>query len=218
MQNSLLWSNKEQVLYKKQPDTSHSSNGTSNWFHFDPWTLTWIASPHPTDTLEIVSAQDALKHLKGKLRSLPVGVIGPQDATAKELSFAESLGTSLAKLGLQLLCGGKSGVMQAVAKGYNEAGKLAIGILPDEDWRLANDFIGIPIATGIGRARNAIIAQACPVLVAIGGGFGTLSEMAYGKQFEHLVLALGETPYVPGVIHCDDIDEVCQLIAEYWLR
>lgn len=218
MENSFLWSIKEQALYKKQPDSSNSSNDTSEWSRFEPWSLTWIACSHPTDTLEIISAQDALKHLKGKLRSLPVGVIGPREATEKELSLAESLGTSIAELGLQLICGGKNGVMQAVAKGYQAAGRIAIGLLPDEDWRLANDFIGIPIATGIGRARNAIIAQACPVLVAVGGGFGTISEMAYGKQFEHLVLGLGETPYVPGVIYCDDLDEVSQLIAEYWLR
>ena len=213
MNTHFIWSIDEQTLYKVG-----QSDSVEKWHCFDPWDLSWSDSTAPTGQLNTVSAHQALLHLKGKLRHLPIGVIGPREASHKELVLAETLGTQLAELGLQLICGGKNGVMEAVAKGYHEAGGVAIGLLPDEDWRLANNYIGIPIATGIGRARNAIIAQACRVLVAIGGGYGTLSEMAYGKQFNNLVLALGSAPQVPDVIYCDSIEQVRELIAAHWLN
>ena len=87
-------------------------------------------------------------------------------------------------------------------------------MLPDEDWRLANDYIAIPIASGIGRARNAILAHACPVLIAVGGGYGTLSEMAFGLQFYQMVLALGDAPQVDGAIYCNEIHQVLDYCAE----
>lgn len=217
MQSNFLWSTSEQRLYKTQLGTVEDSEQLDQWRQFDPWYVSWTETSQPTHDLEAVSALQALLNLKGQLRRLPVGVIGPREASEEELVIAEALGSSLGELGLQLICGGKNGVMQAAAKGYQAVGGVAIGLLPDEDWRLANDFIGIPIATGIGRARNAIIAQACPVLVAVGGGYGTLSEMAYGMQFENLVLAMGAAPQVSGVIYCDSIEQINNLIAKHWL-
>src|SRR5690606_33257175 len=97
--------------------------------------------------------------------------------TDDELRMAERMGAEIARLGLQLLCGGKNGVMEAASKGCLEAGGLPIGLLPDEEWTAANPYVAIPIPSGIGPARNAIIARGCQVLIAIGGGHGTLSEM-----------------------------------------
>lgn len=119
--------------------------------------------------------------------------------------------------GLQLLCGGKSGVMEAACKGCLEAGGLPVGLLPDEDWRQANPYVAIPIATGIGPARNALIARAAQALVAVGGGYGTLSEMAFGLHFGRPVLTLGEAPPVEGAEACADVDDAIGRIARHLL-
>lgn len=81
-------------------------------------------------------------------------------------------------MGLRIVCGGLSGVMGAVAKGAAEAGGVVVGLLPEGDWRDANPYVTIPIATGIGEVGNAIVARAGLRLIAIGGGFGMLSEVA----------------------------------------
>jgi uncharacterized protein (TIGR00725 family) len=90
---------------------------------------------------------------------------------------------------------------------------MPVGLLPDEEWHAANPYVAIPIATGIGPARNAIIARACLVLVAIGGGVGTLSEMAFGLQFNRLVLAMADAPEVNTVERVTDVDGVIARIA-----
>jgi len=95
---------------------------------------------------------------------------------------------------------------------------MAIGLLPDEEWTAANDYVAIPIATGIGPARNAIIARGCQILIAIGGGHGTLSEMALGLHFNRPVLALGNTPPVDGATLCQDAGEALARMAGYILR
>ena len=93
-----------------------------------------------------------------------------------------ALGRGLAGLGVVVLCGGLVGVMTAVSRGAAEAGGTVVGVLPNGDWRTANPWVTIPIATGIGVARNAVIARAALALVAVGGGYGTLSEIAFGLQ------------------------------------
>lgn len=185
---------------------------------FDPWTLAWSAEALPQDILSLTPL-DALQRLAeaGSIRRVPVGVIGPKEATPEELAVAERLGAMIAKHGLQLLCGGKNGVMEAVCKGCLEAGGLPIGLLPDEEWSYANPYVAIPIATGIGPARNAIIARAAQALVAIGGGYGTLSEMAFGLHFNRPVLTLGAVPHVDGAIACADVDEAMSRLARHVL-
>jgi uncharacterized protein (TIGR00725 family) len=186
---------------------------------FDPWNFTWVADhePQPAD-LRDVSAEEALRLHKGRLRRVPIAVIGPREASALEYEAAHALGAALADLGLQLLCGGKNGVMEAAAKGHLEAGGQPIGLLPEGDWRGANAYVSIPIATGIGKARNAIIAQSCPVLIAVGGGYGTMSEISYGLHFNHLVLSLYDAPVIPGVGTCASVDEAITRTAGHLLR
>src|SRR5690606_18071116 len=103
-------------------------------------------------------------------------------------------------------------------KGAFEAGGSPIGLLPDTEWDAANPYVAIPIATGIGQARNALIARACLVLVAVGGGYGTLSEMAFGLHFERLVLTLDKAPPVDGAVACAGVAEVLERIAGRLLR
>ena len=192
---------------------------------FDPSRLLWLdgdadgttdagATDMGTKGADVTPRQ-ALRHLAHHrlLRRVPVGIIGPREATAQQCEIAHALGASMAEHGLQLLCGGKNGVMEAACEGHASRGGLPIGILPDEEWQAANAFVSIPIATGIGPARNAIIARACIALVAVGGGVGTLSEMALGLQFNRLVLAMAGAPPVDGVPELTDIDDVLDRIA-----
>ena len=182
---------------------------------FDPRALTWQDGHAVERGGEAVTASEALLHLAAsrQLRRVPIGIIGPREATQAQLDLAEQMGAALARHGLQLLCGGKNGVMEAACKGHAEAGGMPVGLLPDEEWHAANPYVAIPIATGIGPARNAIIARACLVLVAIGGGVGTLSEMALGLQFNRLVLAMADAPEVNTVERVADVDGVIARIA-----
>lgn len=190
---------------------------------FDAWALRWEATDDPFPgpfpdgpDLDLVAAVAAL-HRAGPVRALPVGVIGPKVASAQEVETAAQLGRRLGEIGLQVLCGGKDGVMEAVCRGNAEAGGRPIGLVPDEDWRAANPFVAIPVATGIGPARNVLIARACFALVAIGGGYGTLSEMAFGKHFDKAVIALGDAPDVPGATRCAGVEEALVHVCRRFL-
>jgi uncharacterized protein (TIGR00725 family) len=186
---------------------------------FDAWALSWRPTGVAADAEPVTSLEALYKiSVNGGMRRVPVGIIGPKIATDDELKLAEYLGGALARLGLQLLCGGKNGVMEAACKGCFQAGGNPIGLLPDDEWTAANDYVAIPIATGIGPARNAIIARGCQVLIAIGGGHGTLSEMALGLHFNRPVLALGNAPAVDGATLCDTPDEALERMAAYILR
>ncbi|PTE19849.1 DNA-binding protein [Cereibacter changlensis JA139] len=187
----------------------------AGWLAFDPWRLTWSPMTAPPAGGQEVSPGDALRLLAAgpRLRRVPVAVIGPREATARQLDTAELLGREMARHGLQLLSGGKSGVMEAVSRGNLAAGGLPVGLIPDDEWHEANDFVAIPLASGIGPARNAIIARAGLALVAVGGGVGTISEMALGIQFGRLVLALDDAPEVPQVIRLSSVAEALDAIA-----
>lgn len=157
------------------------------------------------------------KLLASSARRLPVGVIGPFDASAEELAFAEQAGAAVARLGLPLVCGGRGGCMEAAARGAAEAGGLVIGILPSSDWMAANAHVAIPIASGLGEARNAIIASACFALIAVGGGHGTLSEMALGLKMGRLVVALPTAVRVGGAQDCTTMPEAIEHVALRYL-
>jgi uncharacterized protein (TIGR00725 family) len=103
--------------------------------------------------------------------------------------------------------------MEATCRGVAASGGLSIGILPDDDPAAANPYVTVPIATGLGIARNAIVARAALCLVAIGGGLGTVSEVALGLQFGIPVLALIDGPDVQGIRRCESIDEAVDGVA-----
>lgn len=110
-----------------------------------------------------------------------VSVIGGSRASAADLLVAEEVGRELAKAGAAVVCGGLGGVMEAACKGAAEAGGLTIGILPGEHRETANQYVQIPIVTGLGFTRNSIVAKSGQAVIAIGGSYGTLSEIAYAK-------------------------------------
>lgn len=186
---------------------------------FDPWGLAWAPGEPPADAAPIAPLE-AVGRLAGagRLRRVPVGVIGPKLATPSQVETAQALGRRIAELGLVLLTGGKNGVMEGASRGAFEAGGLTIGIVPDDEWGVANPYVAVPLASGLGPARNAVIARACEVLIAIGGEYGTLSEMAFGMHFDRLVLALLNAPEVPGVARFGTIDEALERMALRILR
>ncbi|WJS05704.1 TIGR00725 family protein [Roseibium aggregatum] len=166
----------------------------------DPWSWAWAVGDLPSDAKPITSVDALLTLNKSQtMRKFPVGVIGPREATDEQLSAAKEVGAALANLGLTMICGGKSGVMTAAAEGCLKAGGLSVGLIPDHEWRAANPFIALPIATGLSEARNMVIAKSSEVLIAIGGSYGTLSEVAYGLHFSKPVIGLCGAAQVDGV-------------------
>ena len=131
---------------------------------------------------------------------------------------AEQTGLLLARHGLTVLCGGRAGVMEAVCRGVAEGGGLSIGLLPDTEPDAANPHVTVPLATGIGVARNALIARAAHSLIAIGGGYGTLSEIAFALQFGRPVFLLEGAPAVDGAIRCASPGEALEQVARAVLR
>jgi uncharacterized protein (TIGR00725 family) len=119
-----------------------------------------------------------------------VAVVGGSDCTSAEAALAEELGRRLAQRGAVVVCGGLTGVMEAVAKGVRATGGLTIGILPGNDRRDANAYIDVPLATGMGEMRNALIVRVAGAIVAIGGGTGTLSEIALALRIGTPVVGL----------------------------
>lgn len=128
----------------------------------------------------------------------PVAVIGPREASAAHCAMAQRIGGGLAGLGLAVLTGGGPGVMAAACQGAAEAGGLSIGLLRGDDPAEANPHAAIVLASGIGEARNAIIARAALALVAVGNSPGTLSEIALGIRMGRPVFTDGTPPLVDG--------------------
>ncbi len=107
-----------------------------------------------------------------------VAVCGESDPQTSLADLAFELGHGIAERNAVLVCGGLTGVMEHAARGARAAGGLTIGLLPDEDPDEVNEYIDVAIATGLGHARNAILARTADGVVALGGGLGTLSEIA----------------------------------------
>jgi uncharacterized protein (TIGR00725 family) len=104
--------------------------------------------------------------------------------------------------------------MEAVCRGVAARGGIAIGILPDADFNLANPYVSVALATGIGEARNAIVARAGFCLVAVGNSYGTLSEVALGLQFGKPVFGLLGAAAVEGVVHFSEPAGALQAVAD----
>jgi uncharacterized protein (TIGR00725 family) len=186
---------------------------------FDPRSRQWRAGVS-SGSGERVDARGAVAWLQresGAPIRVPVGVIGPREATPAQLAAAEGVGAGLAAMGLAVVCGGRQGVMEATCRGAAGSGGLTIGILPDADPAFANPFVGVVLATGIGEARNALIARASFCLLAIGDSFGTLSEVAFGRQFGKLVVGLEGAAAVDGVVHVDGVAAALDAVAAFAL-
>jgi uncharacterized protein (TIGR00725 family) len=111
-----------------------------------------------------------------------IAVIGGGQCNKKEAKLAEEVGRELAKRGAVLVCGGLGGVMEAACRGASAEGGTTIGILPGDDSQAANPHVQIPIATGMGYARNIAVVRSAGAVIAVGGSYGTLSEISYALQ------------------------------------
>lgn len=111
-----------------------------------------------------------------------IGVIGAGNASAEGREKAYQIGQLIARRGAVLACGGLGGVMEAAAQGCFEAGGDVIGILPGDSATSANPYVTLPVVTAMGHARNVILVQTCVALIAVEGGYGTLSEIAIARK------------------------------------
>ncbi len=111
-----------------------------------------------------------------------VAVIGGGDPSPAECRLAEEVGRHLARNGVTLVCGGLGGVMAAACRGAREEGGTTVGILPGDNRRAANPYVQIPIVTGLGHARNVIVVKSSQAVIAVGGSYGTLSEISHALQ------------------------------------
>ena len=111
-----------------------------------------------------------------------IAVIGGSEPSPEEARLAEEVGRELARQGITLVCGGLGGVMEAACRGASSEGGVTIGILPGDSARSANPYVQIPIVTGMGYARNISVVKSAQAVIAIGGSYGTLSEIAHARQ------------------------------------
>jgi len=167
----------------------------------------------PGEPMDAIAAVTWLQRESGHPIRVPIGVIGPREATLDQIATGESVGAGLAAMGLALVCGGREGVMEAVCRGAARHGGVAIGMLPDVDPQLANSHVTISLATGLGEARNAVIARAALALIAIGDSYGTLSEVALGLHFGKRVFGLQGAARVAGVEHVASADAALNAVA-----
>ncbi len=119
-----------------------------------------------------------------------MSVVGSGTASGELYEMAREIGRLVAERGGTLICGGRSGVMEAAARGATEAGGVAIGILPDEDRKGGNEYLSHSVATGTGHARNLAVVCSGDVVIAVGGEYGTLSEIGLARKVGRSVVAL----------------------------
>lgn len=142
-----------------------------------------------------------------------IAVIGASDAGDELTKIALDAGRLIAQNGWILVTGGLDGVMEAASKGAAEAGGTVVGILPQDSTEHANRHVAIPIATNMGHARNAIIAHTADALIAVGGGFGTLSEIAIARKLGKPVFAIKSWD-VGGVVQAKDAEDAVKNAKE----
>jgi uncharacterized protein (TIGR00725 family) len=120
-----------------------------------------------------------------------IAVVGPGEAGLDELALAEEAGAAVAAARCGLVCGGLGGVMEAACRGARSGGGITLGLLPGLDREAANGWVVVAVPTGLGEARNALVVRAADAVVAIGGGWGTLSEIALAVKARVPVVGIG---------------------------
>jgi uncharacterized protein (TIGR00725 family) len=138
-----------------------------------------------------------------------VAVVGPGKATPEEADAAEQVGAGLAHAGAVVVCGGLGGVMAQACRGAYDAGGMTIAILPGSDRRAANQWARVVIPTGMGEMRNALVVRAADAVIAVGGGYGTLSEVALALKTGVPVVGIKPWP-IAGIVQVGSPREAVQ--------
>ncbi|MCL4369080.1 MAG: TIGR00725 family protein [Actinobacteria bacterium] len=120
-----------------------------------------------------------------------VAVIGDGQCGEDEARVAEEVGRELARRGITVVCGGLGGVMEAACRGAKSAGGRTVGIIPGDDPSAANRYVDTVIVTGMGEARNVLVVKTARAVIAVRGGYGTLSEIALALKAGRPVIGLG---------------------------
>ncbi len=147
-------------------------------------------------------------------KSIQIGVIGGRQATKKELAWAEDVGKGIARRGCILFCGGMGGIMEAACRGAQSESGTTVGILPTGRAADGNDFLNIVIPTNLGIARNSVLVRACEGVIAIGGKYGTLSEVAYALQWGIPVASLGSWDVSKDIFKTESPQEAVEWILK----
>ena len=140
-----------------------------------------------------------------------VSVIGGGTVSEAAAEVAASVGRHLARGDHTLVCGGLGGVMEAACRGAKDEGGTTVGILPGERRRDANPYVDVPIATGLGHARNGLVVLNGDAVIAVDGGGGTLSEIGFASVFDRPAAGL-RTHDVPGVEPVDSPEEAVEYV------
>ena len=122
--------------------------------------------------------------------ALYVGVIGESICSPETREVAEKVGRVIAERGAVLVCGGMGGVMEAASRGAIRAKGVVLGILPGHSREDANPFLTFSVVTGMGEGRNLILVRSCDAIIAIGGAYGTLSEIAFAHRLDIPVIGI----------------------------
>lgn len=146
-----------------------------------------------------------------------VGVIGTSQASSTEWDIAKNLGKEIASRGWILVTGGLAGVMEAASEGAHEARGVVVGIVPGPSTRDANRYVTIPIATNMGHARNVIIAHTADILIAVGGGEGTLAEIAIARKLRKPVFGIHSWE-VAGALAVPDAASALKACEQFFLK
>ena len=141
-----------------------------------------------------------------------VAVIGAGECDAATAQRAQAVGRALAEAGCTLVTGGLGGVMAAASRGAAEAGGLVVGILPGDSADAANPHVRVAIATGLGDARNALIANSAQAFIAVAGSYGTLSEIAFALKRGKPVVGLGTWDLGLPLVRADTPSEAVQRV------
>jgi len=152
-----------------------------------------------------------------------IAVIGGGQCSKEEARQAKEVGRQLAKRGAILVCGGLGGIMEAACKGASSEGGITVGVLPGDDRQSANPYVQIPIVTNMGYARNVAVVKSAQAVIAIGGSYGTLSEISHALQSGIPVIGLNtwslsrngreDKSIIPAQSATDAVDKALDLAA-----
>lgn len=151
-----------------------------------------------------------------KRKSLQIAVIGSSESAPDSINLALEVGKIVAEKGAVLICGGLGGTMEAAARGAKEKGGLTIGVLPNYDREAANPFIDVALPTGLGHARNVVVAASGDLVIALPGSHGTRSEIAVAMILGKPVFGIRAWGEISGVRQLNSAEELDEALLPYF--